>query len=90
MQHLSSPVPDLARRCPDAPVGLCKLVEKMLAKREDDRPTAAQVRHALRELRAASEKRATAPQDAVPEPIDEASRTPTTIVVRGVRRKESQ
>jgi serine/threonine protein kinase len=88
VQHLSSPVPDLAKRCPEAPVGLCELVEKMLSKREDDRPTAAQVRHALRELRAASDKRSTAPHDAVPEAIDESCRTPTTIVVRGVRRKE--
>ena len=88
VQHLSSPVPDLARRCPDAPIGLCELIEQMLAKRGDDRPTAAQVRHALRELRRASDKRTTAPQDAVPEPVIEGNATPATIVVKGVRRKE--
>jgi eukaryotic-like serine/threonine-protein kinase len=88
VQHLSSPVPELARRCPDAPVGLCELIEQMLAKRGDDRPTAAQVRHTLRELRRASDKRTTAPQDAVPEPVDHGNETPATIVVKGVRRKE--
>jgi eukaryotic-like serine/threonine-protein kinase len=88
VQHLSSPVPPLARRCPDAPIGLCELVERMLAKRGDDRPTAAEVRHTLRELRAASEKRATAPQQAVPEPIFAYNDTPATIVVKGVRRRE--
>ena len=88
VQHLSSPVPPLARRCPDAPIGLCELVERMLAKRGDDRPTAAEVRHTLRELCAASEKRATAPQQAVPEPIFAFNDTPATIVVKGVRRRE--
>jgi serine/threonine protein kinase len=89
VQHLSSPVPDLARRCPEAPIGLCELVEKMLAKRGDDRPTAAQVRHSLRELRTQADARVTAPQTAIPEPIVDSNRTPQTIVVRGVRRKEA-
>jgi eukaryotic-like serine/threonine-protein kinase len=88
VQHLSSPVPELSRRCPDAPIGLCELVEQMLAKRGDDRPTAAQVRHALRELRAQSDTATTAPQQAIPDAIVESNRTPATIVVRGVRRKE--
>jgi eukaryotic-like serine/threonine-protein kinase len=89
VQHLSSPVPELARRCPDVPIALCELVENMLAKRGDDRPTAAQVRHSLRELRAQGDARTTAPQTAVPEPILDSNRTPQTIVVRGVRRKEA-
>jgi serine/threonine-protein kinase len=89
VQHLSSPVPELARRCPEAPIGLCELVEKMLSKRGDDRPTAAQVRHALRELRTQADLRTTAPQTAIPEPILDSNRTPQTIVVRGVRRKEA-
>jgi serine/threonine protein kinase len=87
VQHLSSPVPNLSRRCPDAPIGLCELVEAMLAKRGDERPSAAQVRHALRQLRAAGDGRSTDPHQAVPEAIFNSNRTPATIVVRGVRRK---
>ena len=53
VQHLNRPVPALAPRCPDAPFALVELVERMLAKRHDERPTAREVCRALRELRTA-------------------------------------
>ena len=52
VQHLNRRAPALAPRCPDAPVGLVELVERMLAKRYEDRPTAIAVRDALATLRA--------------------------------------
>ncbi|HTR54610.1 MAG TPA: serine/threonine-protein kinase [Kofleriaceae bacterium] len=51
VQHLRKPVPPLAPRCPDAPAGLVALVERMLAKNSEDRPTARGVRAALGDLR---------------------------------------
>ncbi|MGE5183253.1 MAG: serine/threonine-protein kinase [Acidobacteriota bacterium] len=47
VQHLQKPLPELAPRCPDAPPELVALVERMLAKRPEDRPSAEQVRAAL-------------------------------------------
>jgi serine/threonine-protein kinase len=43
VQHLSKPIPPLAPRCPDAPMSLVELVERMLAKDPEVRPTAAEV-----------------------------------------------
>ncbi|MBS1118082.1 MAG: Serine/threonine-protein kinase [Deltaproteobacteria bacterium] len=43
VQHLNKTVPALAPRCPDAPIGLVELVERMLIKRYEDRPTAIEV-----------------------------------------------
>lgn len=54
VQHLNRPVPALAPRCPDAPFGLVELVERMLAKDYDERPTAAQVQDTLARLRSES------------------------------------
>ena len=51
VQHLSKPLPALAPRCPEAPYGLVELVERMLDKRHDQRPCAAEVRDALHQLR---------------------------------------
>jgi serine/threonine-protein kinase len=51
VQHMNRPIPALAPRCPDAPIGLVELVERMLAKQHDERPTAAAVRDALAKLR---------------------------------------
>ena len=51
VQHLNRPVPALAPRCPDAPFGLVELVESMLAKKYQDRPTAREVQAALSALR---------------------------------------
>ncbi len=51
VQHLNRPAPALAPRCPDAPFGLVELVERMLAKKYDERPSAADVQTALGTLR---------------------------------------
>ncbi len=54
VQHLNKPPPALAPRCPQAPVGLVELVEKMLAKRPADRPSARDVQSAIDQLRTAT------------------------------------
>ena len=51
VQHLNRPVPPLAPRCPDAPLGFVELVERMLIKRFEERPSAADVRAAIERLR---------------------------------------
>ena len=51
VQHLNRPVPALAPRCPEAPIGLVELVESMLIKSFEDRPTALDVRAAVARLR---------------------------------------
>jgi serine/threonine-protein kinase len=43
VQHLNRPIPALAPRCPDAPLGLVELVERMLIKPFDERPCAAEI-----------------------------------------------
>jgi eukaryotic-like serine/threonine-protein kinase len=53
VQHLNRPVPALAPRCPDAPIGLVELVERMLVKRFEDRPSAVEVCAAITRLRVA-------------------------------------
>jgi serine/threonine-protein kinase len=53
VQHLNRPAPPLAPRCPDAPLALVALVERMLAKRAEDRPSAREVHAELTALRAA-------------------------------------
>jgi serine/threonine protein kinase len=52
VQHLNRPVPALAPRCPDAPFGLVELVERMLEKPYDQRPSAGDVQDTLGTLRA--------------------------------------
>ena len=84
VQHLKKPVPSLAPRCPDAPVGLIELVEKMLSKRFEERPTAAEVQLAVEDL--CSDRSAptyanlgvegTAPIERVPLAVDDAATTP--------------
>jgi serine/threonine-protein kinase len=54
VQHLNRPVPALAPRCPDAPFALVQLVERMLAKHFEQRPSAIEIRHALRDLHRAA------------------------------------
>jgi len=51
VQHLRKSVPSLAPRCPDAPPALVALVERMLAKNCEERPTARGVRAVLGDLR---------------------------------------
>ena len=53
VQHLNRPAPSLAPRCPDAPYGLVEMVERMLAKNPDERPSAAEVWSSLGQLRMA-------------------------------------
>jgi serine/threonine protein kinase len=53
VQHLNRPVPALAPRCPEAPYGLVELVERMLAKRFDERPTAVELCATIAELHTA-------------------------------------
>jgi len=67
VQHLNRPVPQLAPRCPEAPYGLVELVERMLAKRAEERPSAAEVREALRQLRAVT----SGPHDAIPRVVSD-------------------
>ncbi|HEY5950429.1 MAG TPA: serine/threonine-protein kinase [Kofleriaceae bacterium] len=50
VQHLNRPVPALAPRCPEAPYGLVELVERMLAKDFDERPSASDVKRELDKL----------------------------------------
>jgi len=52
VQHLNRPVPALAPRCPEAPIGLVELVEDMLVKNFEARPTALEVRAAITRMRA--------------------------------------
>ncbi len=51
VQHLNRPVPPLAPRCPHAPIGLVELIERMLAKSTDARPTAFDVRAATQQMK---------------------------------------
>ena len=50
VQHLNRPVPALAPRCPEAPYGFVELVERMVAKDCNERPTAPEVQRALQKL----------------------------------------
>jgi serine/threonine protein kinase len=56
VQHLNKPVPPLAPRCPQAPIGLVELVERMLLKDHTERPTATDVVDTLEHLRERSER----------------------------------
>jgi serine/threonine-protein kinase len=53
VQHLNKPIPALAPRCPDAPSGLVELVERMLEKDSEARPSARDVQARLDKLRPA-------------------------------------
>ena len=86
VQHLNRPAPALAPRCPDAPYGLVELVERMLAKNFEERPSAAEVRALLARLRA---DRQTPPYlrlpvdvgNGVPLPVYETVQTPVTALI---------
>ena len=77
VQHLNRPAPPLAPRCPDAPAALVSLVERMLHKGFEHRPTAAEVCGELRTL-----ARATDSDGAVPVAIREGTRTGVTAALR--------
>jgi serine/threonine-protein kinase len=50
VQHLNRPIPALAPRCPDAPYGFVELVERMLIKPFEQRPSANDVQSAIDQL----------------------------------------
>jgi eukaryotic-like serine/threonine-protein kinase len=51
VQHMKRPVPALAPRCPHAPIALVELVERMLAKSVDTRPSALEICDTIEMLR---------------------------------------
>jgi eukaryotic-like serine/threonine-protein kinase len=51
MAHVNEPVPALHPLAPHAPVELCQLVEAMLAKSPDDRPTLDAIRRVIKRVR---------------------------------------
>ena len=92
VQHLNRPVPALAPRCPEAPIGLVELVEQMLIKNFEERPSALDVRAAVSRLR--SYAPANEPsylhysiEDAagIPVPLVEPHQTPATAQLRAPR-----
>ncbi len=76
VQHLNRPVPPLAPRCPDAPYGLVELVERMLAKNFDERPSASEVAHELTRLQMRTSARHSAQQP----PLDRTDGVPLVTV----------
>jgi eukaryotic-like serine/threonine-protein kinase len=89
-KHLNRPVPALAPRCPEAPYGLVELVERMLAKAIEERPSAAEVCSRLGRLRTARQAprhRRLAVDDGgngVPLAVFETTVTPVTSLVRSM------
>ncbi|MBA3464371.1 MAG: serine/threonine protein kinase [Deltaproteobacteria bacterium] len=84
VQHLNKPAPALAPRCPDAPYGLVELVEQMLAKSHEERPSAEEVQVALTRLRMKTSARISAQheiEDGVPV-VMFGEQTATTAVIR--------
>ena len=87
VQHLNRMPPALAPRCPDAPFGLVELVERMLCKSYEDRPSAHDVQTALCQLRSETmaptymfyEVEGTAP---VPRAEIDGERTGRTVLLR--------
>jgi eukaryotic-like serine/threonine-protein kinase len=76
VQHLNRPVPPLAPRCPEAPAELVGLIERMLRKSFEQRPSAAEVAAELHELSRASR------DEAVPVAILDGNRTGVTAQLR--------
>jgi serine/threonine-protein kinase len=80
VQHLNRPVPALAPRCPEAQIGLVELVEQMLIKNFEERPSALEVRAAVNRLRSCA-----------PEPsylhfaIEDSAGIPVPVVEHGHR-----
>jgi len=88
-KHLNRPAPALAPRCPEAPYGLVELVERMLAKSIDERPSAVEICSRLSRLRTARQaprylRLAVDDGNGVPLPVFETAVTPVTSLVRSV------
>jgi len=81
VQHLNRPLPPLAPRCPEAPCGLVEIVERMLVKRYDERPSAADVCAALLRLRAETTSRVV-PAGIVLDGVLVETTSPTTVMRR--------
>jgi eukaryotic-like serine/threonine-protein kinase len=75
VQHLSRPVPPLEPKCPDAPRALVDLVEWMLVKRCEDRPSAVDVSAAVARMRDADPAYASLSLEAVPSPVRDGDAT---------------
>ena len=88
VQHLNRPVPALAPRCPDAPYGLVDLVERMLAKNFEERPSAADVCQEIKTLRTLTSERCYErypidDTDGVPRvQLEDVNTTPAAAVIR--------
>ncbi len=93
VQHLNRPAPPLAPRCPHAPYGLVELVERMLIKNYEERPSADEVRTVLGKLRTGRQEPtylfvAIDDGTGVPMPVVEADRTRPTAVLRAQRPRD--
>lgn len=84
VQHLNRPVPALAPRCPEAPIGLVELVERMLEKDYEARPTANDVQAVLDKLRPEPAYMAWTDEGTAPRPrLDvEPERESATVLLR--------
>jgi serine/threonine protein kinase len=87
VQHLNRPVPPLAPRCPDAPYGLVEIVERMLAKNHEERPSAPEISASLGKLRAVRQtppylRIAVDADNGVPLPVLETTTTTPNNLVR--------
>ncbi len=98
VQHLNRPVPALAPRCPDAPYGLVDLVERMLIKNHEQRPTAGDVTRELARLRSMTAERSAYDHlidvglegAGIPLPVSDANRTRPTANMRPLVRTHDE
>ena len=82
VQHLNRTPPALAPRCPDAPMGLVELVERMLEKDPEMRPDAKDVQVALNKLRPEPVYMSWADEGTAPRPRVDADSEPRTVLLR--------
>jgi serine/threonine protein kinase len=75
VQHLSRAVPPLQARCPEAPSGLVELVERMLVKRLEERPSAVEVRAAVARMRDAEPRYLAFELEGIPVPVSDTEAT---------------
>jgi hypothetical protein len=82
VQHLNRTPPTLAPRCPDAPMGLVELVERMLDKEYEARPTANDVQIELDKLRPETVYMSWADEGTAPRPRIDADSEARTVLLR--------